>query len=349
VPRKKGLVLFGSWMGVRVSDNSKALWSIHKKYNKHSYFIVKDRTLVSDRVIYAYSVKGFWVQLRCDYVFYTHSHWSEFLPYLLSSRVKRVMLWHGFPIKKIGFDNMLSSESKFRSILRKIIKPYWFEKHDYIFALNNIDKIRFSSAFKTNQKNVFVTGYSRYDSYKPKKHNKGKKSILYSPTFRSEFNEYFSPLDDHIESFERLNNELIVLGADLYIEMHPVQKIRSITLKKLNSCSNIYVSKGFSINDADILVTDVSSILVDAYFLEIPVYCYLPDVTWYNQYSRETYDDINLYFPSERLEDISDLCKAIQYNEDYTARYTEIRKSLITFRDSNASRRILKTLELAYD
>ncbi len=128
-----------------------------------------------------------------------------------------------------------------------------------------------------------------------------------------------------------------------------MQKIRSITLKKLNSCSNIYVSKGFSINDADILVTDVSSILVDAYFLEIPVYCYLPDVTWYNQYSRETYDDINLYFPSERLEDISDLCKAIQYNEDYTARYTEIRKSLITFRDSNASRRILKTLELAYD
>lgn len=349
MPQKKGLVLFGSWMGNNISDNSKALWSIHKKDNEHSYFIVKDRSLVSDGVIYAYSLKGFWVQLRSEYIIYTHAHWSEFLPYLISSRVKRVMLWHGFPIKKIGFDNAYKNENKFRSILRHILKPYWSERHDFIFSLNEIDKERFISAFKANERNVFITGYPRYDFFIKKQNDNLSKNILYAPTFRSEFSKDFSPLDDYLESFEKLNNELLDMDANLYIEMHPVQALKKVTIQKLNKLSNVHLSSGFSINDADVLVTDISGTLVDAYFLNIPVYCYLPDKVWYKSSIRDTYDAIESYFPSERLGDMSDLCKVMSHNIGYNFRYAEIRNRLHTFYDSNASRRILKILDLTYD
>jgi CDP-glycerol glycerophosphotransferase len=140
----------------RDSLGIKAFWLVKKR---KKFFELSNRGI---DVIYAYSLKGIWSQLRAGVVVFTHSVNNEYLSYLISHRVKRVQTWHGIPIKKIGYDDENSTPKEIIAIWNRAF-PYISDHLDLVLAASEEDSKIYASAFNIGVDKVVITGYPRND------------------------------------------------------------------------------------------------------------------------------------------------------------------------------------------
>ena len=171
VPRNRTLWLFSCWSGADFLDNPKYIFNELKTRDSlgiKAFWLVKKRKKffeLSNRgidVIYAYSLKGIWSQLRAGVVVFTHSVNNEYLSYLISHRVKRVQTWHGIPIKKIGYDDENSTPKEIIAIWNRAF-PYISDHLDLVLAASEEDSKIYASAFNIGVDKVVITGYPRND------------------------------------------------------------------------------------------------------------------------------------------------------------------------------------------
>ncbi|MBO7518552.1 MAG: CDP-glycerol glycerophosphotransferase family protein [Methanobrevibacter sp.] len=247
--------------------------------------------------------------------------------------MKWVQLWHGTGLfKKFGYD-LLNDEDK-------NIMEMFAPKIDLVsVSSENVADI-YARNFYVDKSKVKPFGVPRNDFYneehlsedylselresfeKDYPQLKGKKLVLYAPTFREDpkNNAVFNHFD--IEKFlDELGDEYA-----LAIRLHPNYKMfcdeeHNIDLDELTSKYDIINFTGFKDEQkllllADILVADYSSIMVDYTILKKPAILFDYDLEDYLYKERGFYFDYAEMVPGKIVYNIDELIEAIK-EEDF--------------------------------
>ncbi len=228
-----------------------------------------------------------------------------------------VQTWHGTPLKKIGLD-MPGSELDYGKEGKKfsyMISPskYCSEKLVSAFGLQGREDI------------VLETGYPRNDAlftFDQAKVNsilreldipRGKKLILYAPTFRDDKHSEISGYEnaagiDFEELKEQIGDEYMVLfRAHYFVTKHmDFSRLKDfvIDVSDYEDVNDLYII-------SDMLITDYSSVFFDYANLKRPIIFYMYDYEDYKSNARDFYlDQSELPGPIAKTQE--ELAKAIE-------------------------------------
>lgn len=256
--------------------------------------------------------------------------------------LKIIQMWHALgAFKKFGksiigkkesnvdieFVNKINSDK-----LSKIMGMH--KNYDYIFASSELAVEGFSEAFgypkskfkiyplprldliidKKNREEVIKKIYSKYKTLK------GKKNILYCPTFRKD--------NSDIKYIKELINKIDYKKYNLILKLHPLTKMdiddkRVIIAKEFNTYEMAFVS--------DVIITDYSAVIYEVSLLNTPICLYAYDKDTYID-SRDFYLDYDKDMPGKiysnvdnMLSDISNekynMSKLSKFNNNYINKY----------------------------
>jgi CDP-glycerol glycerophosphotransferase (TagB/SpsB family) len=210
--------------------------------------------------------------------------------------------------------------------------------------------------FGYNQKEVIVTGLSRWDVLKDKSQEHNVTNIMLMPTWRSWMDdipeEKFIETDYYKNYLAFLHSEslLKILEVNnLYLQfyIHPKFKLYIDQFNSSNHRVKIISYGEIKVNEllmnAKLLITDYSSVAWDMYYQKKPIVFFQFDLEDYLKY-QGSYLDMDTELFGDRALTQADLEKLIQkyilnkFRED--RKYAEMRKNLLSYTDNNNSNRI---------
>lgn len=193
----------------------------------------------------------------------------------------------------VSSDCIIDSYSEAFQINKDKTKPLGLPRSDYFFENNNVDNLR-----------------QDFDNKYPQA--KGKKLVLYAPTFRD--NDKYNNVLDFL-NLDDFNSEL---GEDyiLLLRLHP-KKFLPITDSNLNyiDCTGFKNSEELLLI-SDILITDYSSIMIEFAILNKPIIFFTFDYDDYMSKDRGFYFDFKNTVPGVIVDNSKDLINSIK-NEDF--------------------------------
>ena len=202
------------------------------------------------------------------------------------------------------------------------ILPLGAPRIDSLLCECNIDKIR-----------------AAFDEANPE--CKGKKLILYAPTFRDDPETDKNIVNNiDMEAFRReLGDEYALL-----IKLHP----------QINSGSKVDgtvdVTKGYDIGDltliCDILITDYSSACMDFALLSKPCIFFAFDLESYEK-ERSFYFNYESYVPGTVAKNFDDVIKAIKSTDSTEEKLLEFRNFNFDYVDCNNTKRVFEQIILS--
>lgn len=231
--------------------------------------------------------------------------------------VNVVQLWHGEGVfKKFGFAIPQPDEIRKNEKLSN-------EKLTHVICSSENVKSLYAEAFGVEEEKVYPLGSPRTD-YFYKEENialskseveklhpevKGKKIVLYAPTFRGD-EEQDKEILDHLD-IDKFNKELgdeYVLAVRLHPQIH-------CDNEKLNKVINLtaYPDMRQLVLACDICVTDYSSVCMSFSMINKKCIFYAYDLDYYKG-SRDFYFDYEQYVPGKIATDMNELIEAIKEN-----------------------------------
>lgn len=271
----------------------------------------------------------------------------------LSKKTKLIQVWHAMgAFKTVGFSRLGKPGGP---------NPRSLSHRNYTDAITSADGIRcnYAEAFNMPIENVHATGIPRTDIffddkyiantkerlYKKYPRLKGKKVIMFAPTFRGNGQNsahYNFDWIDFSDLQEALDGEY-----QFIIKLHPF-------IKNTNSVpkDNVFfldLTAEREINDllfiTDILITDYSSVIFEASLLNINTIFYVPDLVEYTE-SRDFYYPFDRYTFGKIAENMDDLIEAIKHPENDIDKLNEFKKHFCEACDGQATKRFVKDLFL---
>jgi len=349
IPRNKNIWVFGSLEGKKYGDNSRTFFeyvtshhpeitAIWLTRNKVIYELLCSKNI---NVFMLCSIKGIIYSLAAKY--YITDHGLVDLNIYASNGAKKISLWHGMPLKKMGFfDNEYFKNQRFfmlRKRILSIICPYYTDDDsiDLLIASSDFFKPFLSSSFasifgkKLPLQKIITTGLPRNDNLFKKTKNSliaglrekynNCRIIVYMPTFRlgSYNNVPFSPFTgfgfDASVFSDFLENENIIF---LY-KPHPYDS----NLPDFRIADRFVYLKGTEYDDLydflgniDILATDYSSIYFDFLLTGKPVILTPFDLEEYIKI-RGLYFDYNTYMDGIKAYNWNDFMGIVRHEKYY--------------------------------
>lgn len=349
--KNKKIWVFGAIRGEKYMDNAKYLFEYVSKHSDIEAIWLSNNTelikILKDKGYKAYkmySQKGLSYAKKAKVAVITHRGNNENadLPFFAFNKdTKIVQLWHGIPLKKIGFDDKIFSfnvnEQSIKFKVKKLIKILFFpflnvhQNYDLVLALSHETQKIFSSAFRTNEENIKITGYPRNDIlFKKKKQQSSLKKIIYMPTFRDKIGEEFDLFVDYGFDIQQVEEFLIQNSMCLDIKLHPFNKP---SMKLLKSIDKSKVIKFIASDDIyeilyeyDILITDYSSIYFDFLLLDRPIIFAPFDKENYLEKDREFYFEYNDVTPGPKANSWKEIMDLLEIFKDDTSQFKEERR-----------------------
>ncbi len=205
---------------------------------------------------------------------------SVLMPPFVSAKRKVVLqLWHGVPMKCIGVNaNVYTDEVNARFVRE-------FNHYNYIIVSGDRFQDILKNSFQIKRDSTFVRSgnFVQEDLLRRKvTYDQRKMKILYAPTFREQQDNRAWDLlfdRDQLESWLERND------LSLFCKYHPKDE----GAQQWGSSNRVIILDGrHDINqyllEADVLVTDYSSVAFDASLLGKEVYFYTQDIDEYAQY-----------------------------------------------------------------
>lgn len=313
------------------------------------------------KAVKRYSLKGIFYALTSRYWIADFETFTSSISNFLPQNNIRINLWHGIPLKKIGYDAPVCSYyslNKFEKIIYKLMRA----EYNYYIAAGNFDAKNLSTAFDIPQIKLKQLGNPRLDAiYNDISHseifmeedyeniknikNSGKKIIIYMPTYRnSNFN-----LTQWLES-PNLKNILHERNITLICKLHPAD-MNNINIESsdeifiMNSASDVYPILKFT----DALITDYSSIAFDYLLTGNPIIFYPMDLDDYKQSCGDfymPYEDFAVgkiaINETELIESIIEFDNNI---DNYKQQRESLKKKLFKFTDGKNCERITNFIE----
>lgn len=317
--RNKSLWIFSSWFGKKYNDSSRIFFEyVNKNHPEiNAVWISRDKKIVRNlrskgfKAEKANSLKAMWLAFRAGRIFSTSG--KEFFWGFTKGAVF-MELWHGMPLKKIGFDDSVSKgNGTFLHNLSVEMNKKFFHWKDFIYMKNfwTLTSSDFfspflQSAFNLPKERILPAGLPRTDALffnikenlieKIRGEFPGCKIIFYMPTFRTGVwtGKPFEPFSadygfDSKEFSEFLEKENIVfLYKPHFIDLQLGQKeclCRRFVFINDDSYDELYNFAG----QVDILATDYSSIYFDFIATKKPVILLPFDLQEYLKTSRAHY------------------------------------------------------------
>jgi CDP-glycerol glycerophosphotransferase (TagB/SpsB family) len=288
------------------------------------------------------------------YIFMTHGIPVEFFP----KKQVVVNIWHGVFYKKLGL--LMGS----RSI-----------KATTTVATSALSKKMFAEAFGISDETVFISGYPRNDLLlraKDKKKtienkigitNTYSKILIWLPTFRksvtdaerNDGTEAGNPF--YLEGFDvnEFDHFLKEHNALCFVKPHPMAVKYDMMLpgnSNLTFIDDKWLSeKGITLYDlagiTEILISDVSSVVIDYLLLDQPIICISEDFEAYRQKRGFYFHDIESWLPSKVLKDKNELYNELEvcflegssYNYEIRNR---LKNSFFLYKDAKSTARLVE-------
>ena len=242
-------------------------------------------------------------------------------------RTKVIQMWHALSaVKKFGWQTVGSEDgtSERTATLMRMHKGY-----DYVIAPSDVTADIFAEAFRTDRSKIVKLGLPRIDYinsavrgdarfktfgaiyalYPELAKSDDKKIVLYVPTFRK----------DGMPDIKGLAAALDPEKYVMIVSLHPLYRSE----EELPQADNIIYEEEMSSFDllgvADIIISDYSSMVVEATLADKPLYLYTYDI---DQYSETT--GLNMDFDSEAIgkyvfRDAAELAKSMAEPYDMEA------------------------------
>ncbi len=313
MPREKNIWLFGSASQIHFSDNVKYLFiyvvencpelrPIWISDDKRTIHMLKNKGF---EAYYKYSFRGVYYALRAQFYFFFTT--AANINFWASGGAVKVNLWHGVPIKTIGFD--IKNDPMYNtSFTSRFLYPHHYTQLDYVLSTSQKVSDLFASAFRVEVQQCLAVGYPRneilssseeniinfIEKYEPAqtkvlihKLKAYEKVFIYMPTWRDNGRDFIKHAGI---DFEVLNNILQEKNYCLILKLHHLTSLsvdfdvsKNIILfdKKLD----IYPVLPFT----DCLITDYSSIYFDYHLMDKEVILFPFDKAVYIDKDREMY------------------------------------------------------------
>lgn len=349
-PRNKNKWVFGSLYGF--SDNSKYLFlevleknkeisPFYLIYDKDEYIYLKNTLRIP--CLYAKSLKTLFVLATCKVFIGTHGLGFG-LPKIFVGKIKYIELWHGIPLKKMGYLDKFSDYKKEKNRLSYVFNKVVFRfnhqyiKRDLFLSVSPIITSLFSNVFGLDESKFVESTYPRCEPFQWKKeklnsfvskheplqlvslHEKihsCNKLFLYMPTFRDADHNF---IEKAKIDFDLLNKTMSLDNSLLLLKLHPQTPQKS--LLSAQKLSNIEIVPNVLdvytiLPRVDVLITDYSSIFFDFMHNKKGDTIFFPfDYDEYISSSRELAFDYNNHIPGIRVDTFEELLLAIQ-NQKY--------------------------------
>jgi CDP-glycerol glycerophosphotransferase (TagB/SpsB family) len=347
VPKDKGIVLVtlpdGDDQGVslclaleRAQWRGKIHWLVHQDPAPFLEWQRKRGLNGSDiRYSRLYSLRGIWAYLRAGCVFYTHGALFNYSP---PKRKLVVNLWHGMPIKKI-WRGVPGSELPLSTFL--ISTSRFFSK-----------VLMRASGFGPER--LLATGLPRNDfltSVRPESvdiaarlRGQADRLIFFLPTYRNsargfktqDGTETHTILGLSASDAEQLHSWLKLNRCKLIVKPHPMsinagKKFADDSQWQMIDEDALF-EEGLGLYEllaqADLLVTDVSSVYVDFLITERPQILYFPDMERYEKTRGLLVHPLKDYAPGPIAQNFSELLTALDLWASGDDSWRERRKQL---------------------
>lgn len=376
VPRKKNVWVFGAWRGHRYSDNSRYLYEYVLKNEREirPIWLTRNKKLIElvhndgGEAYLVNSLKGIWFAFRASTTVINEGLDDVNVFGIIGS--KKIQLWHGTPLKKIGIDainHFYKQQSQNLQWLRKFknINPFhkWIKKQaqwDIIVTSSNLTQQFLSSAFGIPQSKVKITGDPRSDiilSRHPKipdtitninNYHKNQKIILYVPTFRDSDFDYFKGVDlNQLATFLERADALLLIKLHFVYRKELSNQSSTSQLDRIHFLEDdIYMDVNKILPFVDVLITDYSSIFYDYLLLDRPIIFTPFD---YHSYLNERgfYVDYYEMTPGQKCEDWEEIICKLDYiilkdQDKFSSERKRIRDLYHTYIDTSACQRVTK-------
>lgn len=356
VPKKKSLVVITASKGKYYNGNAKALFEyLQNRDDLEAYYFISKKDLFvelseeKNNVIYHYSFRGIILFLRARTVCITHGH-ADFLGFFPSLWQNWFYLGHGIGTKaRLFLRESMTLWQRIEVILARTCL--------YI-ATSDFTKYLLCATYHLKARKVFVTGYPRTDVLFRKKdlgiNNDTPLNILYAPTHREgDITELF-PFDD-FKLFE-LTNFLEKNNVSMDVRFHPNNYKRSRreindilhASRFINDKSpDIVPTPRTLLLDADILITDFSSISRDYLFLDKPMIFIVSGVKDLGKLSSPM--PSKFVFCGYQVKTYEEFVEALEEILEGRDRYLELRRFVrdLTYNhvDDNSSMRVVELIK----
>ena len=256
---------------------------------------------------------------------------------------KIIQIWHALgAIKKFGYQTI---ETKTGSNEKTAEIMCMHKKYDYVLAPSKVTGDLYQKAFNVEKDKIKYIGMPRIDYILEKDENiindiyekypilqsKTKQSILYVPTYRKgekvEIDEFVDKIDT-----ERYN---------LIIKLHPLD-LKQYEYKEKDGVIYEKQCKTYDLlKIADKVITDYSSLSIEASLLDIPIYFYTYDLEKYNEDTGVNFDfekePIGIY----KANNTEELIKLIDKDYDYTV-LQQFKNKYISVNTNNCTKQIVE-------
>lgn len=278
---------------------------------------------------------------------------DDFIPTMypipLRKETRFIQVWHAMgAFKTVGFSRLGKPGGP---------SPRSLSHRNYTDTIVSSEEIRgnYAEAFRIGIEKVHALGTPRTDVFFDEKYKdlvrkgiyleypqlKGKKVVLFAPTFRGN-GVKTAHYDYSWISFSKLQK---VLGEDyiFIIKMHPL--IQNMPDEVLDSSYFLNLSEEREINDllfvTDVLITDYSSVIFEASLLDIETVFFVPD---YEEYvtSRDFYYPYNEYTYGTVAYNENELVEAILNGKNDEDKIIRFRNKFCNACDGHCAERFVK-------
>ncbi|WP_066387550.1 CDP-glycerol glycerophosphotransferase family protein [Neobacillus mesonae] len=240
------------------------------------------------------------------------------------ANVECIQLWHASgALKKFGLEDE-SIKNRSKRANKRFLQVY--RNFHKVIVGSDVMADVFIKSFNLKDGNILRTGIPRTDFFYNEEAKqtvlekliskypelRGKKVILYAPTYREdELNNFSLRLD--VEKMQReLGNEYILM-----LRLHPVVQKNLLNFKIANGFLYDFSSDKYEINDlliaADILITDYSSIPFEYSLLRRPMIFFTYDLKEYKK-KRGVLTEFEQNLPGPIVEHTDEIIELIKQN-----------------------------------
>lgn len=328
-PRSRKIYIFGAWLGQQYADNPKYLFLEAQNHSgirpiwitKNPEVCKRIRNMGYEAYMFG-SFRGIWMQLRAKYVVVCNG--ISDVNHMFMGRAVFLNLWHGVPLKKIGYDDdkMKNWDSRGQKI-RRAIQQFPLGK-EYVAATSSFYGKVYESAFRRPKSHILITGQPRNDLFYDHKKifdpehplrdaARGRKVILYTPTHRKEGRETFPLLQQfdlqRLDAWCGEHHSVFVIKLHFY---HKNEKMDVSSYRNILDMTNQSADIQELLMDTDLLVTDYSSAYIDYLLLNRPVVFYNFDFEDYLLNDREMYYEYDCVTPGYKAETFDQLLEEFE-------------------------------------
>lgn len=334
LPKKKNRYCFGAWFGGLYSDNSRYLFeAASASADLDAIWITKSAGVIrlvashGYKVFHAYSIKGIYYQLTAEVMFCSVNS-RDLNPACIGPKTKFIQLWHGLPLKKIGFDVNAGPFNRFKQMVRKKT----IDRYSAVISPSPVFDRLFCSAFRIPSNQIISAPYPRWmgmlasaDMINSIKTANGiatnRVIVAYLPTHRDEgksidvISSAIAALIEHEEVIADCGIQVVV-KLHSYDFRHRSSLASSETIHIIENDTDVYPILAV----ADGLITDYSSVMFDYACLNRPIAFYLPDLQSYRLKNRDLYFETDTFIrryassAPELLDSITDIVDRRDYS-----------------------------------